>query len=88
MRFCFKLGLVLVTSDCGITADCYVDRSVNTNTAHACAFYETKTVCKNAKFHAYTLFLAQTVIISVATAGDFSLGSGVFLFHLGFWGFY
>ena len=31
MRFYFKLWLVLVTSDCGITAECGVDKSVNTS---------------------------------------------------------
>jgi len=49
MRFYFKLGLVLVTSDCGITAECDVDKSVNTSPAHICAFYETKSLCKNAE---------------------------------------
>jgi len=91
MRFCFKLGVVLVSSDCGITAD--VDKSVNTSAAHDCAFCETKSLCKNAKCDAYKLFVAQTVTISVATAGDFSLdlgfscfiwGSGVFIENLGF----
>ena len=55
MRFCFKLGLVLVSSDCGITAD--VDKSVNTIAAHDCAFCETKSLCKNAKCDAYGIFL-------------------------------
>ena len=46
MRFCFKLGLVLITSDCGITAGCGVDKSVNTSAAIVCAFCETKSLCK------------------------------------------
>jgi len=55
-RFYFKLGLVLVTSDCGITAECGVKKSVNTSAALVCAFCETKSLCKNAKCDAYTLF--------------------------------
>jgi len=87
MRFCFKLGLVLVTSDCGITAECDVDKSVNTSVVHVC---ETKSLCKNAKCDAYTLFVEQTVTISVTTAGDFSpdLEFSCFFYffieHLGF----
>jgi len=46
MRFYFKLWLVLVTSDCGITAECGVDKSVDTSAAHVCAFCETKSLCK------------------------------------------
>jgi len=93
MRFCFKLGLVLITSDCGITAECDVDKLVNTNPAHVCAFCETRPLCKNAKCDGYTLFVAQTVTISVATAGDLSIDlgfscfiwcSGVFIENLGF----
>jgi len=83
MRFCFKLGLVLVTSNCGITAECGVDKSVNTSAAHVYAICENKPLCKNAKFDAYTIFCvfcAQTVTISVATAGDFSLDLGFFCF--------
>jgi len=56
MRFYFKLGLVLVTSDCGITAVCGVDKSVNTSAAHVCAFCETKSLCKNAKCDAHGRF--------------------------------
>ena len=49
-----------------------MDKSVNTNAAYVCAFCETKSLCKNAKRDAYTRFFgAQTVTISVATAGDF-----------------
>jgi len=33
MGFNFKLGLVLVTSDCGITAECDMDKLVNTTAA-------------------------------------------------------
>ena len=44
MRFCFKLGLVLVTSDCGIIAECGVDKSVNTRAPHVCAFCESKSL--------------------------------------------
>jgi len=92
MRFCFKLVLVLITSDCGITAEFGVDKSVNTSAVHVCTFYETRPLCKNAKCDAYTLFCG-TVTISVATAGDFSqdLGfscfiwvSGVFIENLWF----
>jgi len=81
MRFYFKVGLVLVTSGCGITAESGMDKSVNTTTAHVC---ETKSLCKNAKCDAYTLFVAQTVTIIVATAGDFSLDRGFSYFIWGF----
>jgi len=53
--FYFKLGLVLVTSDCGITAECGVDKSGNTSTAHVSAFCETKSLYKRAKCDAYAL---------------------------------
>ena len=56
MRFYFMLGLVLVTSDSGITAECAVNMPVNTSTAHICAFCETRSLCKNAKCDAYGLF--------------------------------
>ena len=93
MRVCFKFGLnVLVTSDCGITAECGVNKLVKTTAAHVC---ETKSLCKNAKCDAQPtdVFVAQTVTISVATAGDFSQdlgfscfiwGSAVFIENLGF----
>jgi len=58
MSFGFRLGLVLVTSDCGITTECGVDKSVNTSAAHVCAFCETKSLCKNAKCDTHVLFLA------------------------------
>ena len=47
------LGLVLVTSDCGITAECSVNKSVNTTAPHICSFCETKSLCTNAKFDAF-----------------------------------
>jgi len=50
------LGLVLVTSDCGITAECSVNKSVNTTAVQIRAFCETKSLCKNAKCDAYGLF--------------------------------
>jgi len=50
-----------------------VAKSVSTSAVHVCAFCETKSVCTDAKCDAYTLFVAQTVTISVATAGNFSL---------------
>ena len=50
------LGLPLVTSNCGITAECSVNMSVNTTAAHICAFCETKSLWKNAKCDAYGLF--------------------------------
>jgi len=56
MRFYFMLGLVLVTTDCGITAECGVKKSVNTSPAHICAFCGTQPLCKNAKCDAYCLF--------------------------------
>ena len=56
MRFYFNLGLVLVTSSCGITAECGVDKSLNTSVTHVCAFCETNSSCKNAKCDAYVLF--------------------------------
>jgi len=56
MCFYFMLGLVLVTSDCGITAECGVNKSVNTRAAHICAFCETWSLCQNAKCDAYGLF--------------------------------
>jgi len=55
MRFYFMLGLVLVTSDCGIMSECSVNKSVNTTAAHICAFCETKSLCKNAKCDAFGL---------------------------------
>ena len=56
MRFKFKLGLVLVTSDCGITAECGVDKLVNIRAAHICTVCHTMSLCKNAKCDAYTPF--------------------------------
>jgi len=50
MRFDFMLRLVLVTSDCEITAECGVKKSVNTSAVHICC------VQKNAKCDAYGLF--------------------------------
>jgi len=50
------LGHVLVTSDCGITAECSVNKSVNTTAAHIYAFCDTKSLCKNSKCDAYGLF--------------------------------
>jgi len=47
------LGLVLVASDCGNTAECSVNMSFNTTTAHIC---EAKSLCKNGKCDAYGLF--------------------------------
>jgi len=55
------LGLVLVTSDCAITAECCVNKLVNTTAAHICTFCETKSLCKNAKCDANGLFVAHTV---------------------------
>jgi len=64
MRFYFILGLVLVTSDCGITAERSVDKLVNTSAAHIWAFCDTKSLSKNAKCDTYALFfVAQTVTI-------------------------
>ena len=51
----FMLGRVLVTSCCGITAECSVNKSVKTTAAHICAFCETETLWKNAKCDAYGL---------------------------------
>ena len=62
MHFYFKLGLVLVTSDCGITAKCGVDKLVNTSTAHVCAFCKTKFLCKNAKYDGYALFCGTVIL--------------------------
>ena len=42
--------------DCGNTAECSVNMSVNTTAAHNCAFCETKSLGKNAKCGAYGLF--------------------------------
>jgi len=51
------LGRVLVTSCCGITAECSVNKSVKTTAAHIiCAFCETESLWKNAKCDAYALF--------------------------------
>jgi len=63
MCFHFILGLVLVTSDRGITAERSVDKLVNTSAAHFCTFCETKSLRKNAKCDAYAFFVAQTVTI-------------------------
>jgi len=54
----YMLGLVLITSDCGNTAECSVNMSVNTTAAHICAFCETKSLCKNSKCDVYGLFRA------------------------------
>jgi len=60
--------------------------------AHVCAFSEMQSLSKRS-VTLTNLFVAQTVTISVATAGDFSLdlgfscfiwGSGVFIENLGF----
>jgi len=64
-----------------------VDQSVNTSSAHVCAFCEIKSLCKNAKCATYTLFVAQTVTINVATTGDFSLDLGFSCFIWGSGGF-
>jgi len=66
MRLNLKLGLVLVTSDCGITAECGVDKLVNTSAAHICAFCHTMSLCKNATCDAYTplLWHKQTQLAS------------------------
>jgi len=94
MRFCFKLGLVLVTPDCGIAAECGVAKSVNISAVHVCAFCETKSVCKNAKCDAYTLFCGTNSHNQCCHCWDFSLdlefscfiwGSG---FLLKIWGFF
>jgi len=62
MHFYFMLRLVLVKSDCGVTAERGVYKSVNTSAAHICEFCETKALSKNAKCDAYALFfVAQTV---------------------------
>jgi len=37
MLFHFILSLVIVTSDCGSTAECGANKSVNTTAAHICA---------------------------------------------------
>ena len=52
----FMLELVLVTSDCGNTAKCSLNKSVKTTAAHICAFCETTSLCKNAKYAAYGIF--------------------------------
>ena len=38
------LGHVLVTSDCGITAECSVNKSVNITAGHICTICETKSL--------------------------------------------
>ena len=63
--------------------ECGVDKSVNTRAAHVCTLCETKSLCKNAKCEANTLFVTQTVTISVATAGYFSLVLGFTCFIWG-----
>ena len=74
-------------SDCGIIAEYGVDRSVNTSAAHVCETVQKRSVTLT------HFFVAQTVTISVVTAGDFSLdlgfscfiwGSGVFIENLWF----
>ena len=90
--FLFQVGTCSSHIRLWITDECGVDKSVNTSAVHVCAFYETRTLCKNAKCDAYNVFCG-TVTISVATAGDFSqdLGfscfiwvSGVFIENLVF----
>ena len=63
MHFYFMLGLVLVTSDCGSTAECGVNKSVNTNSAHICAFCETRSCAKTLCVTLTEFFVAQTVTI-------------------------
>jgi len=64
MRFISSWDFFSHIRECGITAECGVDKSVNTSTtAHVCAFGENKPLCKNAKCDAYTFFVAQTVTI-------------------------
>jgi len=93
MCFCFKLGLVLVKSDCGITAS-VVWTSQSTSAQCIFAHFEKLSACEKAQSVALThTFLALKVTISVATVGDISLdlgfscficGSGVFIQNLGF----
>jgi len=82
MCFCFKLGLVLVKSDCGMTAKCDEDKSVNTSTMYVCAFCETKSLCKNAKCDAYILFWGTNSHNEHCQCCFFSLDLG---FYLEFW---
>ena len=81
MGFCFKLGLVLFTSDCGLTAECGVDKSVNTSSTHV-----------SPKCDAYTLFCGTNSHNQCCHCSGFFTRSGVFLFHLNFllkiWGLF
>jgi len=84
MCFCFKLELVLVTSGCAITAECGVDKSVNTSAAHVC---ETSPCAKMQSVTFTHFFVGQTVTISVAPAGDFPQHLGFSCFIWGSWVF-
>jgi len=53
----------IVTSDCGITAECSVNKLVNTAAAHVCAFCETKSLYKNKSVRLTDFFVAQTVTV-------------------------
>ena len=63
-----------------------MDKSVNTNAAHVCTFYETKTVFKEVKCDAYTFFCGTSSHNQCCHCWGFFM-FGVFLFHLGFWVF-
>ena len=76
MRFCFKLGLVPVTSNCGSLPSVVL---TSQPTPAQCMFTHFTRLGPCAKTQSVTLthvFVAQTVTISVATAGDFSLDLG------------
>ena len=62
MRFYFKLGLVLVTSDCGITAKCGVDKSVKTSACFR-ILRDYVLVQKRKVWRLRTFVVAQTVTI-------------------------
>jgi len=93
MRFCFKLGPVLVTSDCGLLTS-VVLTSQSTPAQCMFAHFTRLGLCAKTQSVTLTTFsVVQTVTISVATAGDFSqdLGfscfiwvSGVFIENLVF----
>jgi len=73
------------TSVCGITAECGVDKSVNTSAAHVCAFTRLSPYAKTQSVTLTNFFVTQTVTTSVATAVDFSLDLGFSCFIWGSW---
>jgi len=81
MRFCFKFGLVLVTSDWNSASVMWASQS----TPAQCMFAQFARLSPCAKTEGVTVIhflVVQTATISVATAGDFLLDPGFSCFIL------